>query len=198
MPENVNLKRQNKGLLLVLSGPSGSGKGTILRRVVTKNKNVRCSISVTTREPRNNEVEGKNYFFKSKEEFRNMVRADELVEWVEYCGNYYGTPLKYINDSVEKGYDVILEIEVEGAVNIKEKYPNCILVFITPPSFEELRNRLLLRGTEDSGIVDKRLDRAKEEIDYIKVYDYVIVNDVVECAVDDLNCILRAEKLRNK
>jgi guanylate kinase len=194
MPENVNLKRQNKGLLLVLSGPSGSGKGTILRRVVTKNKNVRCSISVTTREPRNNEVEGKNYFFKSKEEFRNMVRADELVEWVEYCGNYYGTPLKYINDSVEKGYDVILEIEVEGAVNIKEKYPNCILVFITPPSFEELRNRLLLRGTEDSGIVDKRLDRAKEEIDYIKVYDYVIVNDVVECAVDDLNCILRAEK----
>lgn len=197
MANNGFFQNRSRGILLVLSGPSGSGKGTVLKKLATKNCNIKYSISATTRKPRINEVEGRNYFFKTKEEFEVMIKGNELIEWVEYCENYYGTPLNYVNDNIEKGYDVILEIEVEGATNIKEKYPNCVSVFISPPSFEELRRRLLSRATENNEVISKRLKRAEEEMSYINKYDYVIINSIVENAADELNCILKAEKLKN-
>jgi guanylate kinase len=186
----------SSGLLVVISAPSGTGKGTLLGVLEKINPNVRFSISATTRKPRKGEIDGKNYFFKTIEEFNEMVKAGELIEWVEYCGNYYGTPKSYITDSLEQGYDVILEIEVEGAVKIKEHYPDCVLIFVLPPSFVELRNRIEKRGTESPDSIGKRTEKAKEEIKHIKRYDYVVINENVEKAVNDINTILKAEKLK--
>jgi guanylate kinase len=186
----------HSGLLVVISAPSGTGKGTLLGVLEKINPNVRFSISATTRRPRKGEIDGKNYFFKSIEEFNQMVKAGELIEWVEYCGNYYGTPKSYITGSLEQGFDVILEIEVEGAVKIKEHYPDCILIFVLPPSFAELKNRIEKRGTESSDSIVKRIKKAKEEIKHIGRYDYVVINENVEKAVNDINTILKAEKLK--
>jgi len=185
-----------KGLLVVLSAPSGTGKGTLLDLLKSSNEKIRLSVSVTTRKPRVNEKEGKNYFFKSVEEFKKLISQDELVEWVEYCDNFYGTPRKYIEELTRQGFDVVLEIEVEGALNIKKRYDNSVLIFVLPPSFEELRKRIIARGTEEPDVIRKRLDKAKKEIEYINHYDYIIINDELEKAVDDINSILRAESLR--
>ncbi len=185
-----------KGLLVVISGPSGTGKGTVLKLVKESFNNVRFSVSATTRKPREGEVEGKNYFFKTVEEFKEMLQNNEMVEWVEYCDNYYGTPRKYIEESLEQGYDVILELEVEGAINIKNQYPDSVTIFMVPPSFDELRLRIEGRGTEKPEVIEKRLKRAKEELSYIDRYDYITINNAVEDSVSEVNSIIIAEKLK--
>jgi len=191
-----NLKMSHEGLLVVVSGPSGAGKGTVLKRLKDSDDSIRFSISATTRTIRQGEKEGLNYFFKTRDEFKSMIEAGQLLEWVEYCGNYYGTPKEYIETTVKEGYDCLLEIEVEGAANVKKAYPDCVLIFILPPSFEELKRRIEKRATEEPEIVAKRLQRAREEMAYIENYDYVIVNDKIEDAVENLRSILKAEKLK--
>ncbi|NLM57844.1 MAG: guanylate kinase [Clostridium sp.] len=186
----------HEGLLVVVSGPSGAGKGTVLKRLKDSDDSIRFSISATTRTIRQGEKEGLNYFFKTRDEFKSMIEAGQLLEWVEYCGNYYGTPKEYIETTVKEGYDCLLEIEVEGAENVKKAYPDCVLIFILPPSFEELKRRIEKRATEEPEIVAKRLQRAREEMAYIENYDYVIVNDKIEDAVENLRSILKAEKLK--
>lgn len=185
-----------EGLLVVISGPSGTGKGTVLKLVQEINPNIRMSVSVTTRKPRKGEIDGQNYSFISVEEFKYMIENDELVEWVEYCGNFYGTPKKHIEDSTKKGFDVIFEIEVEGALNVKNKFADAISIFILPPSFSELRRRIEKRGTDSQNSIDKRLGRAIKEFDFVYQYDYLVINDNVENAVKDINDILHTEKLR--
>lgn len=187
-----------EGLLVVVSGPSGTGKGTLLKLVRERNKNLSCSVSATTREPREGEVDGVNYFFKTISEFENMIENDELVEWVEYCDNYYGTPRKYVEEVTKQGYDVVLEIEVEGALNIKNKFPDSVSIFILPPSFDELKKRIVGRGTEDYDTIEKRLKKAKMELMYVDRYDYVIINSDVENAGNEINMILNSEKLKYK
>lgn len=187
-----------RGLLIVISGPSGAGKSTLLDLVKEQNKNAKFSVSVTTRNPREGEVNGLDYFFKSVEEFKQMIDHRELVEWVEYCGNYYGTPREYVSSTLREGYDVILEIETDGAQNIKNSYPGCVSIFIIPPSFGELKKRIEGRGTEEAEVIEKRMNRAKKEIMYIDKYDYIVINDNVERAARDIGSIIRAEKLSFK
>ncbi|MFZ5987108.1 MAG: guanylate kinase [Bacillota bacterium] len=187
-----------EGLLVIVSGPSGAGKGTLLNLIKEREKNISFSVSATTREPRKGEAEGVNYFFKSHDEFKSMIENDELVEWVKYCDNYYGTPRKYIEDTIKSGLDCLLEIEVEGASNIMKRYPDCVSLFILPPSFEELKRRIEKRGTEEADVIKKRLDKARNEIAYAQRYDYVIINDKIEDSVNSLRCILQAEKLKFK
>ncbi|HHW00510.1 MAG TPA: guanylate kinase [Clostridiaceae bacterium] len=187
-----------KGLLVVLSAPSGTGKSTVARLLVQRNSRLRLSVSATTREPRKGEVEGKDYFYKTVDEFKSMIENDEFVEWVEYCGNYYGTPKKYIEDSIENGFDVLLEIEVEGAAKIKEKYPDCVLIFMLPPSFDELKKRIEGRGTEKPEVIENRLNQARREIKCIDMYDYFVINDSIDNAINSVNIILQAEKSKVK
>ncbi len=187
-----------EGLLVVVSGPSGTGKGTLLNNLKEKENNIRFSVSATTRNPRNGEVDGINYFFKTHEEFDTMIKNNELVEWVKYCDNYYGTPKKCIEDTIKSGYDCLLEIEVEGALNIKKIYPDCVSIFILPPSFKELRRRIEGRGTEKQEVIDKRMDKAIKEMHYVDKYDYVVVNDKVEEAVHSVTSIIVSEKLKFK
>ena len=184
-----------EGLLVVVSGPSGAGKGSVLNMLRQLNPNVRFSVSATTRLPREGETDGLNYFFKTTDEFEKMIKENKLVEWVRYCGNYYGTPIKQILDNKRLGYDVILEIEVEGALNIKRKFPDSVLIFLLPPSFEELKKRIEGRGTEKPEVIAQRLEKARNELLFVDKYDYVLVNDSLQEAVEDINSILRAEKL---
>lgn len=186
----------NTGLKIVLSGPSGSGKGTIVKELI-KDEQFLLSISATTRSPRQGEEEGVHYFFKTKEAFETMIANDELLEYAQFCGNYYGTPKAFIEDSVKNGKDVILEIEVEGAMQIKEIYSDAIFIFVIPPSLVELENRLVGRGTEERTVIDQRLARAKEELALYKNYDYVVVNDRLVEALEEIRCIVQAEKLRS-
>jgi len=185
-----------KGLLIVLSGPSGTGKGTVLRLVRESCHNVKFSVSATTRTPREGEENGINYFFKTREEFEQMILNNEFVEWVKYCDHYYGTPKKWIQDNIENGFDVILEIEVEGALNIKKQFPDCVTIFMLPPSFEELEHRIIARGTEDKEVIKKRLIKARNELGFVDKYDYVNINNTVEDSVREINSIILAEKLR--
>jgi guanylate kinase len=185
-----------EGLLVVVSGPSGTGKGTLVKLIRERNENIRISVSATTRPPREGEKDNESYFFKTLDEFKEMICKDELVEWVEYCDNFYGTPRKYIEECKEKGLDVILEIEVKGAQNIKNKFPDSVMVFILPPSFDELEKRITGRGTEEPSVIAKRLSKARKEIDFISKYDYIIINNDLENAVNEVNSILKAEKLR--
>lgn len=185
-----------KGLLIVVSGPSGAGKGTVLNKLRQCDSNIRFSVSATTRQPREGEVEGENYFFKTVDEFESMIGNDELVEWVQYCNNYYGTPKKSIDDSISQGIDIILEIEVQGALNIKNIYPDSVLVFIMPPSFEELKKRIQGRGTEKPEVIRERMDKASRELLQVDKYDYIVINNTVENTVEDIKCIVRSEKLR--
>lgn len=186
----------NTGLKIVLSGPSGSGKGTIVKELI-KDEQFLLSISATTRSPRQGEEEGVHYFFKTKEAFEAMIQENELLEYAQFCGNYYGTPKAFIEDSVKNGKDVILEIEVEGAMQIKKIYPEAIFIFVVPPSLTELENRLVGRGTEQRDVIEQRLARAKEELALYNNYDYVVVNDRLVEALEEIKCIVRAEKLKS-
>lgn len=184
-----------KGVLLIISGPSGSGKGTIVERLVD-DLGYRVSISATTRNPRPNEENGVHYFFKTKEEFEKMIEAGELLEHACFCDNYYGTPKEYVERQLVEGNNIILEIEVQGALQVKKKYSDAVLIFTMPPTIAELRRRLVNRGTEDMETIDKRIKRAEEELEYLPQYDYIVINDTVEQAVRDVDCIVRAEKMR--
>ncbi|WP_455577256.1 guanylate kinase [Anaerosinus sp.] len=187
-------------LLLVLSGPSGTGKGTICKEILNKNKEIRCSISATTRSPRLGEINGVNYWFTSKKDFCEMIENDELLEWAEVYDNYYGTPVIKLQDML-KDNDVILEIDIQGALQIKKKFPNAVLIYILPPSIEELIKRLHDRGTDSLEVIEKRLSLAREEIAKAACYDYVVVNDKIEIAVKKIMAIVIAERcnvIRNK
>ncbi|MBM7685510.1 guanylate kinase [Defluviitalea raffinosedens] len=185
----------NKGIVVIISGPSGSGKGTIVKEMIKYDKYA-LSISVTTRSPRVGEEDGVHYFFKSKQEFEEMIHKGELIEWAEFCENYYGTPKSYVEKMLREGKDVILEIEVQGALKVKESNPEAVLIFIVPPSLTELKNRLVGRGTEKEEIIEKRLKRALEELDMIEKYDYLVVNDSIKDAAEKIHTIVEAEHLK--
>lgn len=185
------------GILTVVSGFSGAGKGTIMKRLLEKYPDhYALSISATTRAPRLGEVDGREYFFRTVDRFEKMIENDELLEYARYVNNYYGTPKAYVQEQLAKGKDVILEIEIQGALKIKEKYPDTVLLFVTPPSFGELERRLVGRGTESPEVVRERLCRAGEECKGIEAYDYLIVNDELEECVEQVHSILRDEHTR--
>ncbi len=186
----------SKGVLTVVSGFSGAGKGTVMKRLIQKYDDYALSISVTTRKPREGERDGIEYFFKTKEEVENMIENDEFLEYARYVDNYYGTPRFYVEEMLAKGKNVILEIEIQGAMQIKAKNPEAVLVFVTPPSFEELRNRLVGRGTETADVIESRLRRASEEAEGMPSYDYILVNDQVEDCVDRLHQIILSERAK--
>lgn len=185
----------NRGLLTVISGFSGSGKGTVVNGLINK-YGYSLSISATTRKAREGEHDGIHYFFKTEEEFRNMIDNNGLIEWVQYIDNYYGTPRDYVDDMLAKGKDVILEIEMQGGLKVKENYKDALLIFMTPPSARELKKRLIGRGTEDMSTIKKRLKRASEETNYIDSYDYLIINDNLNECIENINTIIQAEKKR--
>lgn len=188
----------DKGLLIVYAGASGVGKGTIMKQLLSSDDNFRLSVSATTRLPRPGETNGVEYHFVSKEDFEQMIENDGLFEYATYCDNYYGTPKKAVFDMIEKGIDVFLEIEIKGFLQIKEKYPECVTIFVLPPSLEELERRLVGRGTETRDVIDKRLAAAKEELSYADRFDYTVINDDVEKAKDEiLNIIYNIKKERN-
>ena len=190
------MSNSQKGLVIVVSSPSGGGKGTILRRLFENNKNLKFSVSATTRKPRKGEIDGKDYYFISKEEFINDINSGKMLEYAEYCDNFYGTPAGPVIDACENGNDVILEIEVQGGAQIKEKIADAVSIFIVPPSLEVLASRLRGRGTEDEETVNKRLAAAKREIPIASRYDYIVVNDEVESAAEKIEAIIKAEKTR--
>ena len=183
-----------KGLLLVVSGPSGAGKGTICKALLNKNDQIKLSVSATTRKPRNGEVHGVNYFFIEKEEFTKMIENGEFLEYARVYDNFYGTPKAAIIECLEKGQDVILEIEMQGARQIKEVYPEGVFIFVLPPSLEELKSRIVGRGTETQEEIEKRFSCAFEEINQTVNYDYFIVNEDIEKSVSDVEAIICAEK----
>ena len=186
------------GFLLVLSGPSGSGKGTVSESLMKNNDDIIFSTSVTTRTPRPGEVNGENYFFASREEFEKMVENDELLEHAFVHTNYYGTPKKFVFDEIEKGEIVLLEIDVQGALQIKEKYKEAVFIFLIPPTMDELRSRLVKRDTETEDEIETRYRNAFKELDFVGEYDYFVINDVIDNAVKDIETIIAAEKLRVK
>ena len=186
----------SKGVVTVVSGFSGAGKGTVMKRLIQKYDDYALSISVTTRKPREGERDGIEYFFKTKEEVETMIENDEFLEYARYVDNYYGTPRFYVEEMLAKGKNVILEIEIQGAMQIKAKNPEAVLVFVTPPSFEELRNRLVGRGTETADVIESRLRRASEEAEGMPSYDYILVNDQVEDCVDRLHQIILSERAK--
>ncbi len=188
---------QQRGLLIVLSGPSGVGKGTVRAAVFENNDyNYVYSVSATTRSSRPGEKHGEDYFFLSREEFEDLIEQDALLEHAEYVGNYYGTPLSYIEENLSNGRDVFLEIEVQGAKEVRKKMPEGVFIFLAPPNLKELETRLIVRGTDSDAIIYERMQRAKEEIDMMRHYDYVVVNDEVEKAVDKINAIIISEHLK--
>ena len=188
---------KSKGILIVLSGFSGSGKGTIMKELMKKySDQYALSISATTRSPRPGETDGVEYFFRTKEQFEKMIADDELIEYAKYVDNYYGTPKAYVEEQLAAGKDVILEIEIQGALKVKEKFPDTLLMFVTPPSAEELKNRLVGRGTEEMSVIESRLSRAVEEAQGIEAYDYLIVNDKLDACVGEVHSIIRNEHFR--
>ena len=186
-----------RGMLIVLSGPSGVGKGTVRKAIFDQPGNdFQYSISMTTRQPRPGEVNGKDYFFVSKEEFEQKIQAGEMLEYAKYVDNYYGTPLKWINDTLDAGKDVFLEIEVNGAMQVRSKSPNGVFIFLTPPDLMELKQRLIHRGTDSMEVINKRIKKAFSEIEMMQNYDYAVVNDEVPNAVEKVKEIIRSERLR--
>ena len=183
------------GILVILSGFAGSGKGTIIKEVLDKYDDYALSVSATTRAPRPGEVEGVHYFFKSEDEFKEMIANGELLEYANYVGNYYGTPRKYVKDKLAEGKNVILEIETEGALNIKREYPEAVLVFVMPPSVEEIHNRLKTRGTESDETIEKRMKKAGFEITVVDRYDYLMINDVLSESVELFNSIVTCQHM---
>ncbi|AXH98651.1 guanylate kinase [Sporosarcina sp. PTS2304] len=190
---------KHRGLLIVLSGPSGVGKGTVRKELFSSpGTNYEYSISMTTRNPREGEVDGVDYFFRSREVFEEMIQDGKLLEYAEYVGNYYGTPLDYVNETLDAGRDVFLEIEVVGAAQVREKVPNGLFIFLAPPSISHLESRLIGRGTEASDIIADRVLKAREELEMMHLYDYVVENDEVSKACDRVNAIVTAEHCRRE
>lgn len=187
----------SRGVLVVVSGFSGAGKGTVMKRLLEKYDNYALSISVTTRKPRPGEEDGREYFFRTKEEFEKYIEDDALIEYAQYVDNYYGTPRFYVEEQLAAGKDVILEIEIQGAMKVKEKNPEAVLVFVTPPTVEELKRRLTERGTETPEVIAERLVRASEEAEGMHNYDYLLLNDVLEDCVDELHQIIQSEHARS-
>lgn len=186
-----------RGMLIVLSGPSGVGKGTVRKALFSQPGNdFQYSVSMTTRQPRPGEVNGKDYFFVSKEEFEQHIREGQMLEYAKYVDNYYGTPLKYINDTLDEGKDAFLEIEVNGAMQVRSKCPDGVFIFLTPPDLMELRQRLIHRGTDSMEVINKRIHKAFGEIQMMQNYDYAVVNDQVDNAVTKIKDIIRSERLR--
>jgi len=185
------------GMLVIISGPSGSGKGTVVKKLDPA-IGYAVSISVTTRKPREGEVDGKDYFFITEDEFVDMRTENKLLEHFAYVGNYYGTPRPYVEEQISKGKIVVLEIEVNGALQVKEKFPEAVLVFLMPPTFTELERRLVTRATEDAVTIEDRLKRAMVEVPLINHYDYLVINDKVADAVAKVDAIVMAERLRPK
>ena len=188
---------RSKGILLVISGFAGTGKGTLVQELLKQYDNYALSVSATTRDPRPGEEDGVHYFFKTKEEFEQMIQEKKLIEYACYVGNYYGTPKEYVQEQLENGKDVILEIEIQGALKIKEQFPETLLLFMVPPSAQVLEDRLRGRGTETEEVVQKRLHRAVEEAEFIEKYDYLIVNDDLDTCVDEVHRIIQAEHNRS-
>ncbi len=184
-----------RGILIVVSG--FSGKGTIMKEIMRRYDNYALSISATTRKPRPGEEEGREYFFKTVEEFEKMIAKDELIEYARYVDNYYGTPRAYVEEQLEAGKDVILEIEIQGALKVKENFPQTLLLFVTPPTAGELRERLKGRGTETEDVIDFRMNRAKEEALGMDRYDYLLINDMVDECVEEMHQIIRGEHRRS-
>ena len=180
----------NNGILVVVSGFSGAGKGTLVRKLMEKYDNYSLSISMTTRDKREGEENGVHYFFVDHKKFEQTIAEDGLLEYASYCGNYYGTPKEYVEKQISEGKDVILEIEVQGALQIKKKFPNTLLLFVTPPSVDELVNRLRSRNTETEEQIMRRVSRAKEEADWINKYDFLVINDKLDECVDNLHNII--------
>ncbi len=181
-----------RGILTVVSGFAGSGKGTLMKRLLSDYDGYALSVSATSRKPRPGEKEGVSYFFKTRDEFEEMIRNDELLEHAEYVGNYYGTPESFVRAKLEEGKDVVLEIEIQGAMQIKEKYPDTLLIFVTPPSVEELRRRLTGRGTESPEVIEKRMQQAAKESEGMEKYDYIVINDDIDSCTRQLHEIIRA------
>ena len=187
----------SRGLLIVLSGPSGVGKGTVRAAVFANNQfQYVYSVSATTRAQRPGELDGKDYYFVSREEFETMIQNEDLLEYAEYVGNYYGTPIQKIEENLAAGHDVFLEIEVQGAMKVKERMPEGIFIFLAPPNLEELESRITGRGTDAAHVIQERMATAKEEIELMQHYDYVVVNDQVQHAVDKINAIIQSEHLK--
>ena len=187
---------QTKGKLIVISGPSGAGKSTIVFKAIEGRSDMCFSTSVTSRSPRPGEVDGREYFFIDRERFLQMIANDELLEHAEYVGNFYGTPRKFVEDRLAEGVSVFLDIEVQGARQVGEKMPEAIKIFVIPPSLEELRKRLVNRGTDSPEAIESRLKRAREEYAEADFYDYIVVNDKIEVAAAELQAILTAEQCR--
>ena len=186
-----------RGLLIVFSGPSGVGKGTVRQEIFsTPDHKFEYSVSMTTRAQRPGEVDGKDYFFRSREEFEELIRNGQMLEYAEYVGNYYGTPLTYVNETLDKGIDVFLEIEVQGALQVKKKVPDAVFIFLTPPDLNELEERLVGRGTDSEEVIAQRIERAREEIALMSEYDYAIVNDEVPLAAERVKRVIVAEHFR--
>lgn len=186
-----------RGLLIVLSGPSGVGKGTVRQAIFEKEDNqLIYSISATTRNKRDGEIDGVDYFFKTKEQFEQMIKSGQMLEYAEYVGNYYGTPIDYVEETLNAGKDVLLEIEVNGAIQVRSRMPEGIFIFLTPPDLEELERRLVGRGTDDTPVIEQRIQKAKEELALMKHYDYAVVNDNVDVAVDKIKAIIQSEHLK--
>ena len=183
----------DRGILVVVSGFSGAGKGTLMKRLMEKYDNYALSVSATTRAPRPGEEHGREYFFHTKKEFEELILEDALIEYAQYVDNYYGTPKAYVEKQLNMGKDVILEIEIQGALKVKKKMPNTLLLFVTPPSAEELKRRLVNRGTESMEVIESRLSRASEEAEGMSEYDYILINDVIEDCVDNMHNIIQSQ-----
>ena len=186
------MKMRRKGILIVVSGFSGVGKGTLMKQLVHSYDNYALSVSMTTRQPRPGESDGKEYFFVSREVFEKTIAENGLIEYANYCGNYYGTPKEYVEKQLEKGKDVILEIESQGALKVREQFPTALLLFVMPPSAQELKKRLEGRGTETKEVIDKRLKRATEEAEGIENYDFIVINDKLEECVKEMHGLILA------
>ena len=185
-----------KGKTFIISGPSGVGKSTVLKELFQDRDDLYFSVSATTRPPRPGEINGVHYHFTDVDEFRKMISEDAFLEYAEYVGNFYGTPKRFVDEAMEQGKDVILDIEVQGALQVKKIYPEGVLIFMVPPNLEELGNRLTKRGTEDKETINKRLRRALEEMELVEEYDYLVINDTVEQATEDMLTIVAAEKMK--
>lgn len=185
-----------KGILVVVSGFSGAGKGTLMKELLHRYDNYALSVSATTRNPREGEEHGREYFFLTDGEFEKLIEEDQLIEYARYVNHYYGTPKEYVLEQMEAGKDVILEIEIQGALKVKEKFPDTLLLFVTPPSAEELRRRLINRGTETMEVIEARLKRAGEEAESMDGYDYLLVNDKLEECVEDMHRLIQAQHLK--